>query len=240
MCEQSVFQRYEIKFLLSAKQYCAVVSEIAKMTKADSHGTSNVRSLYFDTPDNLLIRRSLEKPEYKEKLRLRSYGAASADSNVYLEIKKKCKDVVYKRRIELKYKNALSYISGKSAADNDQIFREIDYFMSFYGNLRPAMLLTYNRNAYYGENDGLRITIDTDILFRNYDLDLSSGVYGDNVLPDGVYALMEIKTGNSIPMWLARLLSENGVYKSSFSKYGEAYKKVLSGDFSREEYKNVG
>ncbi len=212
-----VFKRYELKYLLTKSQYFNVLREVAKHLTADKHGQSTIQSLYYDTDDYRLIRRSLEKPEYKEKLRLRSYGLAREDDTVFLELKKKCSGIVYKRRIE----TSVNEIKINSLGDS-QISKEIAYFSSFYKNLSPKVLLLYDRTAYFGEGD-LRVTFDNNIRYRTDRLSLCAGLDGTSVLPDGKI-LMEIKTGTSIPLWLVKILSKEHVVKTSFSKYGEAYK----------------
>ena len=211
-----VFQRYELKYLLSAAQCEAVLKKAGDRLSADRYGKTTVLSLYYDTDDFRLIRRSLEKPQYKEKLRLRSYGLAGPGSTVFLELKKKCSGVVFKRRIE-----TTPEAVGKNAVGQGQIAKEISWFLSFYGNPVPKMLLLYDRTAYLGEGD-LRVTFDRNIRYRTERLTLSDGLDGIPVLPGGD-VLMEIKTGTAIPLWLTKILNEEKIYKTSFSKYGEAY-----------------
>lgn len=210
----TVFKRYELKYILSSDQYDSLLNTIKDNMRADEHGRNSIQSLYYDTDDYLLIRRSIEKPEYKEKLRLRSYGLANEDSLVYLELKKKYESVVYKRRIESRLKDL-------GIKNNSQIENEIDYFKRFYKNLNPKMLLIYDREAYF--KDDLRVTFDHNIRYRENDLSLTSSLEGNPVLKDN-RVLLEIKTGTSIPLWLVRMLDKEHLYKTSFSKYGEAYK----------------
>ncbi len=225
-----VFKRYELKYLLTLTQYYNVLKEAKDNLIMDRHGESTIQSLYYDTDDFRLIRRSLEKPEYKEKLRLRSYGLANENDTIFMELKRKCSGVVYKRRIE---------ISSNAIKDNDlgnnQISKEIVYFMNFYKNLRPKMLLLYDRIAYFGEGD-LRITFDRNIRYRTDRLSLSAGLDGTPIF-DNEKILMEIKTGTSIPLWLVQILSKEQITKTSFSKYGEAYKIQKSSINIKEENK---
>ncbi len=226
-----VFQRYEFKYLLSASQYCNLLREASPYLTADSHGKSTVQSLYYDTDDYRLIRRSLEKPDYKEKLRLRSYGLAREGDAVFLELKKKCCGVVYKRRIETSVKDIKENRLGEG-----QISREIEYFNLFYRGLSPKMLLLYDRAAYFGKDD-LRVTFDSNIRYRTDRLSLSAGLDGTPVINDG-RILMEIKTDTAIPLWLAKILSREKIVNTSFSKYGEAYKAELP--LKTKEVKKVG
>ena len=227
MSDQMIFKRYEIKYLINKVQYDMIKKEMDSYMMADVHGRSTILSLYFDTPDYLLVRRSLEHPVYKEKLRLRSYGTADSDSLVFVELKKKYDSIVYKRRIAMTQHNADDYLLRGKPAPDSQITREIDYFLSFYNEIRPSVLLSYQREAFYSKcNQDFRITFDNQILWRNYDLSLCKGIYGMPLLEND-QILMEIKTSGAIPMWLVQILSREKIFKTSFSKYGSAYKAIF-------------
>ena len=224
MAFQTVFKRYELKYLLTPKQKEKVLAAMQPYMKLDKYGRTTIRNLYYDTDTYLLIRRSIEKPAYKEKLRIRSYSRASTDSTVFVELKKKYKHVVYKRRISLPYTDAAAWLSKERHPDkHTQIANEIDYFMELYGTLRPTVFLSYEREAYYCKDGGdFRVTFDDNILYRQDDLSLDSEVYGAEILPEGK-VLMEIKCSGGIPLWMTHALSEEKIYKTSFSKYGTAY-----------------
>lgn len=238
MAEQSIFKRYEMKYMLTKSQYIKLKELLLKYAKEDEHGKSTVCSLYFDTPDYLLIRRSLEKPLYKEKLRLRSYGVALSDSEVFVELKKKYKGVVYKRRVEMTNAQAMKFLLGQEKEKDTQIIREIEYCFDRYNGLEPACLLTYERRAYYGRDDHeFRITFDRNILWRDYDLNLHSGIYGEPILDEN-QVLMEVKVAENMPMWMVEFLSENKIYKTSFSKYGTAYQTMKKRNDTKEGIRN--
>lgn len=225
---QTIFKRYENKYLLNEKQYSAVLETLKNNALPDKFGQSNVCSIYYDTPDKRIIRASIEKPIYKEKLRLRSYGIPQDGSDCFLELKKKYKGIVYKRRVLTSYQSGISYMNGdETAVKPSQIKNEIDYFKTYYGTLLPSVDIFYNRIAYYDKTDpNVRLTFDSDILFRDTELDLKNGIYGELILPDGM-CLMEIKTAGAMPLWTADMLSRLKIYPASFSKYGTAYKNIL-------------
>lgn len=228
---QSVFQRYELKYLLTPKQKAAILSAMEGRMELDHFGRSTVRSLYFDTENYRLIRRSLEKPVYKEKLRLRSYHPVTAEDEVFVELKKKYKSVVYKRRLALPEGQAMDWLCrGQEPGVTGQIRNEVDYFLYYYKSLRPAMYLSYQREAYDPvEDSGLRITFDEDILARQDGLSLREEPGGLPVLPPEL-TLMEIKTPGGLPLWLTHALTKNGIRKTSFSKYGTAYQtQIMNG-----------
>lgn len=231
------FERVEIKYLLDAAQRRALEQVLQERCTPDIHGESTVCSLYCDTPDLRLARRSLEKPLYKEKLRLRSYGRVGPDGIVFLELKKKFREVVYKRRICLAEHDAMSFLLGEAplpaqllngAGQEGQIAREINYACRFYGGPAPVMALCYDRTAWYDREDpGLRLTLDRAIRWRTDRLSLQAAPLGNSLLGAG-QSLLEIKTGTAIPLWLTSLLSEQHLYKTSFSKYGSACTEALS------------
>ncbi|MBQ8392869.1 MAG: polyphosphate polymerase domain-containing protein [Clostridia bacterium] len=228
MAIETVFKRYEIKYLITEEQCEKLKALFQPYMKGDEYGNSTIRNVYFDTPSYLLIRNSIEKPVYKEKLRLRSYGSTTSDTTVFLEVKKKYKGVVYKRRISLKEKEAIDYVYGRAKLPDSQISREIDYFLSYYRELIPRVVISYEREAFYSRTDHtFRMTFDKNVLYRQEDLSLESGVYGKQILPKGL-VLMEIKTAYAIPLWLTSFLSANKIYKISFSKYGTAYMDILT------------
>lgn len=222
-----VFRRKEQKYLLDADQSAVFCAAMAKYMEPDRYATSAIRNIYYDTPDYRLIRRSLEKPAYKEKLRLRSYGDATQDSKVFLEMKKKYKGIVYKRRIALRTGQAQAYMADPAAKLEDtQIGREIDYFKSFYGDLFPALFLSYDRHSWRSHDGTLRVTLDHNILYRTEDVDLTKPCCGTPLLEPG-QSLLEIKSPGAMPLWLVRVLSENQIRQISYSKYGTAYQRLL-------------
>lgn len=226
MAYRDRFRRYELKYILSMEQYLLIKSEMQHYMRGDKYGESDICNLYCDTPDFLLVRRSNEKPFYKEKLRIRSYGVTKKGSDVFVEIKKKYDSVVYKRRISTDEKTALKMLS-KNAVACGQIGKEIAYFIKLYPEIKPQMFISYRREAFYGIADNeFRVTFDRNILWRTNDLSLDSGIYGMPVLPEN-QILMEIKTATAIPLWLVQILSGNKIYKTSFSKYGTAYTLML-------------
>ncbi len=222
MKSNMIFKRRELKYRISKEQKDGLMAMIGNRIIDDPIPRYSICNIYFDTPDNRLIRRSIEKPVYKEKMRLRSYGVANQSSKIFVELKKKYDGVVYKRRVTMNLSEAENYISG-DAARNGQIESEIDYFLDKYTGIGPAMYISYDREAFCGAEDNeLRITFDNNILWRDSDVSLTSESYGNKILTDDEY-LLEIKCANSMPLWLVKALSDNRIYKSSFSKYGVAY-----------------
>ena len=225
---QSVFKRYEIKYMIDRKQKERILEAMAPYMELDQYGRTEIRNIYFDTDSFRLIRHSIEKPAYKEKLRIRCYGKAKMGSSVFVELKKKYDHVVYKRRLSMMEKNAMKWMSGDRSYDNScQIAREMAYFRDYYGTLRPAVFLSYEREAYRSlKDDDFRVTFDDNILCRQTGLSLTEEIYGEPILEEGK-VLMEIKTTGGIPLWMTHLLTKEHIYKTSFSKYGTAYQKFI-------------
>lgn len=218
------FKRYEIKYLLTTKQRTLLLNEMKLFMDADIHGKSTILSLYLDTPDFLLVRRSLDKPMYKEKLRLRSYGTAQPDTDVFIELKKKYDSVVYKRREAMNLFELESYLKTGIMPKDTQIMREIDFAMKRYAGIAPAVLLSYEREAFYDKyNYDFRMTFDENILWRTEELTLNSPVYGTPILESG-HVLLEVKTAGAMPLWLVHFFSKYHLAPVSFSKYGSAYR----------------
>lgn len=227
MAYGNTFMRYEKKYLINNMQYLNLREKLKKHMVVDEYGLSTISNIYCDNECDELIFKSISKPEYKEKLRLRCYGKANENSVAFLEIKKKFKGVVYKRRKELPLNIAQAYLNGEELPLDNQVMREIDYVKNFY-NLRPKIMITYDRIAMYGIKDKeFRITFDSNIRSRRDDLDLTKGDYGEKLLEDGNY-VMEIKVDVAIPLWMDKILREEKIYPSSFSKYGKIYEKEYS------------
>lgn len=223
---QAVFKRYEIKYLLTKEQQAHILESMAPYMQPDQYGATTIRNLYFDTDNYRMIRRSIEKPVYKEKLRLRSYQRAGAQDTVFVELKKKFDDVVYKRRLSMTAEEAEHWLmGGETCPVDNQIAQEINYVLSYYQDLSPKVYLCYDRQAYAGEN-GFRITFDENIRARRDQLSLDSEPGGVSLLDEG-WVLMELKTNGGIPLWLTRVLTQYNIYKASFSKYGKAYEKLI-------------
>ncbi len=224
------FERRELKYRITDAQRAALEAAFGARMVPDEYGESTICNIYYDTADYRLIRASLEKPAYKEKLRLRSYGVTEPGGEVFLELKKKYKGIVYKRRITLPEDAAGEFIAGRAPlGEHGQIGREIEYFTAFYAPLLPAVHLSYERSAWFSREDrDLRITFDKNIRFRQEDVSLTLPAGGRRILPEGE-SLMEIKAAAALPLWLVSELDTLGIYQSTFSKYGEAYKAILAG-----------
>ncbi len=232
---QMVFQRYEIKYLLTGKQREKIMAAMKPYMVLDQYGHSTIRNIYYDTDTYRLIRASLEKPVYKEKLRVRSYKLAGPEDEVFVELKKKFDSVVYKRRIGFSQRCATEYLAGRAQPPIEtQITNEIDYFLHFYKTLAPKVFLSYEREAYFTkEPSEFRVTFDENILWRETDLSLRKGIYGESILEPG-QVLMEIKTPGNLPFWMVKVLSEEKIRRTTFSKYGTAYQMIMAREYGSE------
>lgn len=223
---QVVFKRYEKKYILTKSQYEAFIAKTSHRLMQDRYGNHTVCNIYFDTDNYALIRKSIEKPAYKEKLRLRSYGVPTSSSHVFLEIKKKFDGIVYKRRVEMTLDEAYRYIYEREKAEEGQILNEIDYFLDFH-KPEPKIFLAYDRIALLGrDNPCLRVTFDTNVRWRDEKIGLENGAWGNVMVDEGTY-IMEIKFPDAMPVWLCEVLDELRIYPQSYSKYGTCYTKYL-------------
>ena len=229
---QTVFKRYELKYIISKDQKERILGVMSPYMVPDKYGRSTVRNIYYDTDDHILARHSIAKPDFKEKLRIRSYSLATPDSTVFVELKRKYDHIVYKRRVVMPEHVAMAWTQAAALGNpgktiSPQMKDEIDYFISYYGHLKPAAFLSYDRQAFRmrakdSADSDFRVTFDENILFRDHDLSLTSEPYGERILEDGK-VLMELKCSGGIPLWMVKTLSEEHIYKTSFSKYGTAY-----------------
>lgn len=230
---QEIFKRVETKYLLNTDQYRFVSGRMGQYMEVDQYGKDTINSIYFDTPDYQMIRRSLEKPLYKEKLRLRTYGQGACQGDpskiVYAEIKKKYKGIVYKRRQPITQDQAEEWLYRMGSRPLDtQIAREIDYMLEFY-RPQPAVYIGCERIAMAGKDDpNLRATFDFDIRYRTGQLRLSQGSLG-KFLIDPEAVLLEVKVPGAMPLWMVQILEEAGARQTSFSKYGTYYRNVVCG-----------
>jgi hypothetical protein len=215
--------------MMTRKQQKAVYEAMLPYMKLDDFGHTTIRNIYFDTDSYRLVRRSIEKPVYKEKLRIRSYKQAGENDKVFIELKKKYDEVVYKRRESITLSDTRKWLSqGTNFPKETQIGKEIDYFFKFYETLAPKVFLSYEREAFYSlDGSDFRVTFDENILAREEELSLSCDVWGEKLIDDDM-VLMEIKTSGGIPLWMTNVLSKQRIYKTSFSKYGTAYEDMIS------------
>ena len=249
---QTVFKRYEKKYIIDGGQYEEVENYLTYNAVPDEYGKSRVCSLYYDTPDNRLIRASLDKPIYKEKLRLRSYGAPTGDGLVFIEIKKKFKGIVYKRRLALTLPAALAFVSGlpyeqacarwplsdaalAAAALSPatrQIARELEVAMDRWLPLVPSMGIACDRVAWayrpemFQEREGDEL-FDSELRITFDDcleyLDCHCFHSPWRPIIESSESVMEIKSAGPYPPWLVEVLSAERIYPASFTKYGNAY-----------------
>ncbi|MBR2659368.1 polyphosphate polymerase domain-containing protein [Candidatus Saccharibacteria bacterium] len=220
---QEVFRRTEVKYVLTPQQTQALLGEIKEYIQPDKYPKGTNCSIYFDNDSKYLALHSLEKPIYKEKIRVRSYNTPkSLDDTVFVEIKKKFDGIGHKRRVAVRLKDFYDYLeTGSLNTPNAQIRRELDYCFQKY-DLHPFLFLAYDRHSYTGtgEDQNFRLTFDQNIRYRLDDLRLEHGSQGQNYFQNGEI-VMEAKALDSYPMWFAHALSKLKIYPASFSKYGK-------------------
>ena len=222
------FKRHEKKYVLTTEKYNILKNELNSFVVPDAYPESTVCSIYYDSKNYKLIRNSIDKPAYKEKLRIRCYNISEPESEAFVEVKKKYKGIVYKRRIVLKLSEAVNLLNGKTqpAESDSQIKKEILKFIALY-EPEPKVMVSCEREAFVARDDQqLRITFDRNLRWRDHDLDFRHGSDGEPVVNNDM-VLMEIKTVDTIPLWLAHILSNCSLYPAAFSKYGTIYKRYI-------------
>ena len=225
---QYTFKRYEKKYILTQAQYEKMYEALLDYMELDEYGRYTICNVYFDTDDYELIRTSLDKPDYKEKFRIRSYGVVAPEDMVFAEIKKKYDGVVYKRRIAVPWVDARDYVlDGKEVSADLYSLAEMDEFMRRY-ELKPKVFIAYDREALMGREDPLlRLTFDHNLRWRDTDLNLITSDEGIPIQVGEQYVIMELKVKDAAPLWLTDILSEYEIYPGSFSKYGTCYTNYL-------------
>ena len=231
-----VFDRIEKKYLVTSAQKKKLLNTIKKHMRPDNYHKSEVINLYFDNDNYDLIIQSIDRPEFKEKLRARSYGGYD---RVFVEIKTKIKgkdnNIGYKRRVMIthedfdefiNHKATLAKLSQRSIENNNdlQIAKEADYLVEHF-DLKPKILITYNRESYKDEND-LRITFDTNLKYRSKNLSLIKGKRDKIYFKNKPNTIMEVKANGVIPLWLVNIMSEEKIYPQQFSKIGKVYERL--------------
>ena len=233
------FKRYEKKYILSGTQYASFFRGLENHIVPDTYFKSTVCSVYYDTDDYALIRHSIEAPVYKEKLRVRSYRVPGEDDEVFVELKKKFKGMVYKRRIAMRAREARAYLAGEAPPpEQSQMTRELDWFLRC-NRVSPKVFIACDRTAWVAKDDPeLRITFDENLRWRTDEPDLTRGSGGAPLMEPGE-VLMEIKIPGVAPMWLSRLLSDEGIFPRGFSKYGTCYKNEILNEYFNGVIKSV-
>lgn len=223
------FERIEKKFWMGEEQYHNLLPVLEANTIPDKYGESTICNIYYDTPDYALIRRSIERPLFKEKLRIRSYGMPGEDDIVFVEIKRKLNGIGYKRRIKVPFNMAKNLLRGEPIdCDNPQIEKELLDFVGRY-KPAPAVYLSYRRYAMIGKSDPtLRVTIDRNLRYRLTDLEHPSPDNMNPIMEDASEVLMEIKAPAAIPIWLADEMSRLKIYQAPFSKVGFCYTRHIA------------
>ncbi len=229
---QTNFKRYELKYILTMAQYQLLLEKMPHHMMGDDYGRHKISNIYFDTEDYRIIRHSLEKPTYKEKLRVRCYGEPHEEMTAFIELKKKLNGVVYKRRVYSEQSKVFDYLcKDADTVERSQVLNEIDYFKNNHRDIKPKVYLSYEREAFFSTDDeNFRLTFDFNIMARDKNVSLYSSD-DDRVVLSGDYVLLEVKTVLGLPPWFLTFLSENQIFKTSFSKYGMAYKTYFSSTF---------
>lgn len=244
------FERKEKKYVLSEETLARFMQLVGDKFDDDQYAHSTISSLYYDTPQYSMINRSIEKPLYKEKLRIRCYDAPRDEAGVFVELKKKFKGIVYKRRIRMSIEGGQAYLEGTPYSEaslfgsalesqkmdtiKQQNIREIDACLDRHGKVDPAIMVVVERHS-IRSTDGskLRITFDRNARWRAHNLQFDTDYEGTPIFSNGEI-IMEIKALGSYPLWLVRALNEIEAYPVSCSKVGLAYKALCTA--RRPEY----
>lgn len=238
--DEKIFDRIEKKYLIDNPTETRLLKTIKKYLQKDNYFNSEISNIYYDTDNFDLIIKSIENPDFKEKLRARAYGGYD---KVFFEIKTKLKKgdtrIGHKRRFLMShdefnkvssYKKSIVEVAAENieTPSDVQIAREVDYLIKTL-NLKPKLLIYYDRTSYIGGN-GLRITFDKNLRFRDSDLSFIRKINDKYYFDTKKNIIMEIKARGAIPLWLARMLSGNKIFPVRFSKIGKIYELIKKGE----------
>lgn len=225
---QKQFKRKESKYILDKETFALFKKDLAEYMVADQFAKSTITNIYFDNEDFDMIQDAIAKKNGREKVRMRIYDVQpSATSQAFLEIKKKEEGIGYKFRLTSNPKAAVNYVE-RGLADatitDFQVTSELKNLRQRYGKISPKMYIYYDRSSFKGKADKkVRLTIDQNLIYRDFDLLSNQGKYGYPLL-DTNLMIMEIKVAGEKPEWLNQLLEKYQIEKKSFSKYGNAYR----------------
>ena len=222
-----LFDRYELKYLVHAKQAAALLDDLEPYVKRDKNagadGYYKITSLYLDSPELAAYWEKLDGEKYRRKVRVRTYGAGAADA--FIEIKQRLNLGVAKRRTKLPVAAAESTLRALCTGRHepgDAVLDEV-YVLAKTERLRPTVIVSYNRAAFFDAwRRDLRITFDRNLKYRVHDLSLQGDpTRGRWFLPPDWYVL-EVKFDRILPSWLCTALNRHDLKLERISKYCRA------------------
>ena len=231
------FKRIEKKYIVDKEDLDRLLEDLREYLVEDDFPNSSITNIYFDTEDFQVIRDSIAKKNEREKIRMRTYATdPKPSSQVFLELKKKdAQGIGHKFRLATNLGDIQIFMGNGDTvhvpSENKQLVDELSQLRDKYQGLDARMYIFYNRFSLKEKHTikkqpqtKIRITIDQNLTYRDYDVDILSGVYGNKLVGEGK-VVMEIKTPGEQPLWLKTILEKHGIEPKSFSKYGTAYRK---------------
>ena len=216
-------ERVEKKYVLGRDKYNCLLKRLDEHIEKDKYFNSSIRSIYYDNDAYQMINRSMESPDYKEKIRIRAYE--DNPKTVYVEFKRKLDGIVYKRRTKALYPDTLDIYHCDFT--DMQIGNELKYALKYYGDVKPKVFIGVERKSYLTVKEKIRITFDDDMVYRFNNLSLERK---EDYKKLGDYVIMEIKASGSYPVWLSEMLSEEKIFPRGFSKVKEAMLREMGGN----------
>jgi SPX domain protein involved in polyphosphate accumulation len=223
------FNRFELKYVVTAPLRDALLPEILERMAPDSEGSESgvyrVTSLYYDTPDLAFFRAKLDGIKFRRKLRIRIYGhpAPGSDPPVMVEIKQRINRTVQKRRLALRSSEASALCAGNPLEPitdprDSEVAREVEFLVRSL-HLSPTCVVTYVRHAFLGGayEPGLRITFDEGLRCAGPERGLDPAELFYFLAPDQM--VLEAKANEAVPLWFVRLLARHSIPVQRYSKY---------------------
>ena len=234
---ETSFKRIETKYIVAAEELSALLADLKEYLAEDDFPRSTITNIYFDNQDFQVIRDSIDRKNGREKVRMRTYVAhPTANSRVFLELKKKDKEGVgHKYRIASDLQSVLQFMENdrttNATVDDKELIDELTSLKKRYTALSPKMYIYYERYSLKEKHSlegypqtKVRVTIDQNLIYRDYDVTMLEDRYGRDLVGEGK-VIMEIKAPGEQPVWLQEIIKKYELEPTSFSKYGTAYRK---------------
>ena len=209
------FERYEKKYIISKTQASEMIAFLKLHMALDRHHNPEhivpykIHSYYLDDHEAHIIKKSIEKPSYKEKYRLRWYNDLT---KLFLEVKIKHLKRSHKKRFEITQKE-LELQDYRTLIKTSYHYGYLNALT--HASIEKYCLIDYERIAFDDTDKGIRVTFDFNV---SYTFDNAS-----YPLHDEDFVILEIKYRDAFPIFLSSYLSEHKIYSRSLSKIGRSY-----------------
>lgn len=215
--------RHEYKYLCTLTQLLTERSRLEALLKPDSHvgpdGSYQIRSVYFDDPDNSCFYENEDGSDPRAKYRLRIYNCS--DSFISLERKAKLRTMTHKDAVPISRAEAESLLLGRipfPRTEDPPLLRRM-YADMRQRVMRPAVIVQYLRTPFVLRTGNVRVTLDEQISSSQ-----AVGRFFEPQIPlrqilQDRQGILEVKWDQLLPDYVYKALQLSELQWSSFSKY---------------------